>query len=402
MIKVTLTPLNETGELSSQEIDISNDVDRRSLARVNQVIEGSDYDVGRVKISDMTLRLSNYKGRYSDIQDLRSIFGFSRSGSVVKIYWAPQEPLVCGFFKCGEAILSEWVLMFDGILDDSTSRMNIEDQIIDFKILSFDSILDRLLVPTLTTSDDLESAIFKCLNQSRFTKYVSVDESDINCLVNYTIDDVDPFDGKTVGEVMPDLLLAANSVLLIEGAQVKVFPRNEIKDLKRTFYGQASEIGNEDILAIKDFTSGQNRIINFVSWKDSNVSASDAASIELWGVRKQELDIEFVTNTSKRQDTGGSIIDVFKTPKREMVLNCALDYKGLFEFFDVVKIDYPSVYTASGERLPVVGLAVIGDPLTPLPQLAWAFTISLDSSWRVLGKSFDLRREIVELKLREV
>lgn len=405
MIRVYITPLDDNGDFAD-EIDISSYVDMNSIGKIKRSLDNSAYDIGVFRYNNMSLKLHNSSGRFSEVGNLRSIFRTRRAGSKVRVTWAPDFAPICGVAVCGECVLSEEVDVYKGVLNDDATRMTVDDQIADFQVLSYESQLSKVMVPygDLSGSDTLKDLLYKTLNQAEITKYLQVLESNLNLMVDYIPDDLTWFDLKTGKEAIEALLLVSNSVLYCEGDVLKVVGRMPSADIQKSFYGQASNMGNENIFQIENFRTGQNRILNVLRWKDGGMGAAvNYESVGRWGAFPKDLDVEFVTDNAKQSSSAASIVNEFKEPKRELELATILEPDALgLKFLDRVNIDYPTVWESSGKYFPVVGVTKIGDIESPLPHIMWDLRINQDRDFKIMGIEVDLKSEMITYNLREV
>lgn len=403
MIAVYLTPLDDLGGFG-EEVEITSDVELSSVGKIRRALDNSTYDIGILRYNSLNLKLFNSQGKYSDIDNLNSIFRYRRSGSKIRITWAPGPPLYCGMFNCGEAILSEEVTIYRGIINDDAAKMAIDEQIIELAVLSYDSQFSKILVPfsSLVLGDSLKEILFKILNQTAVTDYLTVDVDNFEFEIDYDPDDLAWFENRTGKEAIEKILLAANSVIFIEDDVLYTSSRAPSAEVEKTFYGQASQIGNENILNMQDFRWGHNRVINLVRWKDGAAS-SDPFSVERWGASPKDIDAEFVTNLTNQESTAASIVTEFKNPKKEFTLSTPLDVDAVgLSFLDRVNADYPTVVQAAGRFLPIVGLTEIGDIQSPLPKTLWDFKLDTEEHFKIMSIDIDPKSEIISFGLRGV
>ena len=109
-----------------------------------------------------------------------------------------------------------------------------------------------------------------------------------------------------------------------------------------------------------------------------------------------------MTNTTKRSNLLTDYKDEFKDPKQELTLTGILDYDTIQLFLlDRVNIDYPTVFEpAQGSDLPIYGVAVYGQDKYPLGQ--WNLTIDTTTNYKILGRSVDLKNNLITFTLREI
>lgn len=247
-----------------------------------------------------------------------------------------------------------------------------------------------------------KSVIFAALNQSLISNLLTVSLSNVNPTLNPTLDSTVSLRDKTVQEALNELLLATNSVLYISNDTVFVAPRTESAALKCTFYGQASEIGPENVQAIKKIKNGIARTFNYFTWADDpTATAQDESSVARYGIRKKEIDFAFLTSSVSRLAVTTSLKNEFFSPKQEFDLYTPLTYGTLaLELLDKVNVDYPTVYYQTNDPFPICGTAICGEAV--LPSALWAFTLSAVDYFKIIGRSIDTKTGLVMFKLRGV
>lgn len=418
MIRVFITPFDEYGNFTA-EVEVSDDVLADSLGTIKRALDQTEYDIGILKNSNLTIKLENSGGKYSEADVESSIFRFKRSGSKVRLSWSSFTDVFCGDAIVGESILAEDINLFEGILVDDSSRMNAQDQVIQFQILSYESILDKTIVPPIepmlaspilsppnpfpAPSKLLSEILFFILNQSSVTRYISILQGNIVPTIDYIPDSIENLQNKTLKEALSDLLLMCNSTLIIDGNVLFIVGRAPSTALKYTFFGQASELGNENTLDLTDFRNGQNRIINFIRFDQTTFVTKDTFSVNKWGAFVKELDTDYVSTESKLNSLAVTYLNEFKNPKKEFTLKTGLNYEILsLKFLDRVNIDYPTIYSTAGVNFPIIDQTEIGDPKAPLPYLTWAFSLDPSEYFKILAFDIDLKTETVSFYLRGI
>ena len=407
-VKIYIQTFDSALDYTGEFIEVTDDVDSRSLGKVKQKIDGSNFDVGIFKFTDFKFTLRNDHGKYSDPGVLQSIFTTKRIDSIVKVTWSENEDgPICGIAICGEVALGDESNVFYGLLNDSSSTQNIRDNKISFSVQGLESVFKKVETnfSALTGSDVLSDIIFDLLNQSALTRLMTVDASNISCDIDQVPDTIADLEETTVKEALDDLLEAGNSILYISISDQTVYvkPRTPTAAVQKTFYGQASNNGSEDIADLKKISFGMNRTLNFIRWSGTTNTAKDMSSITAYGVRKKEIDNNLFTGTTERQNILDAYRDEFAFPKRELMLTSILDYSTVDLFFmDRIAIDYPTVFysASSGESLPRYGLAVYGTDKYALGT--WSLTITTDTNFKIIGKSIDLKKGSVEYSIREI
>lgn len=405
--RVYLKPYIGENVYADEFIDISDDV--LSINEISQELDNTTYDIGIFKNSGFTLTLRNDHARFSDSSTSKSMFKYKRQDTIVKVTWDyNNSPLKCGFFSCGNAVLGEEVTIFEGLLYETSGVSSIEDQKIQFRFSGYESLFDRISVPysSITNGDFISDVFYTLLNQSGITSYLTVDAGNINPGLDFTIDDKTALENQTVKEALDSksLLLTSNSVLYIQNNTIYISNRDANATLDYTFYGQASVVGIENIIGIKDYRDGLNKVFNYVKWPDTSQLASDADSIATYGVQSIEISTDVVSDssTSKIDSILEEIKDEFFFPKRELQLETPLDY-GTIDLFlkDKVNIDYPTIYQSADDNpLPRWGLVTWGNFRWPIGQ--YSLTIDSADRFKIMGRKINTKDDTITFYLREV
>lgn len=405
-VKVFINTFDANGAYSGFT-EVTNDTDESTLQKVSQKLDNDTYDVGVFKNTSFNLSLRNDHGKYSDTDVIQSIFLRKRIDSIVKVTWnANDADVICGFAICGQAVLGGDKNIFYGLLNDITSSQNINDQKIKFSCQGLESIFDRVETnySSLTASDNISDIIFDLLNQAEITNLITVDALNISVGIDQVPDSIVDLEETTVKEALDELLLMSNSIMYIGVSDQTLYirPRTEGATVDYTFYGQASDNGSENIVDIRSVRTGLNRTFNFWRWTDTAITSKDNSSINDNGVRKKDLNSDLFTDTTKRTNILSNYKDEFKLPKQEFLLTGILDYDTLELFLlDKVKVDYPTVLQAApNANLPIYGQAVYGVDKYALGQ--WNLTISTADSFKILGRSIDLKKNVIEFTLRKI
>jgi len=390
-------------------VEVTEDVLKGGLTPLKEQLDNTEYDVGIFRVSDIKVRLRNDHGRYAEPGTPATIFPVIRNGSIVKITWEPgPHKLVCGFFKPLEAIYSEEIDVFEGILTDDATRQSIEDQTITFQVLGFAHLFDRAEAVGNYENVDFQDTIFGLLNVPEITDILTVDTDNIECSVNVEIDDDEFFENKTVLEALSEVLRLSNSILYIRDRTVFVTPRTPSNELKYSFYGQSSVLGVENLLSIKNYSNGLNRVFNLVRWSDgllsdTTISVRDTDSINQFGVYRKNVQLSLLNNTGKIETVLEGIRDEFSFPFVEFELESWLSPQVLELFFlDRVQVDNPSILVPAENQssLPFYGSARYGQSAYPVKLSA--LNVPGTKRFKILSRSIDLEDEKISFSLREI
>ena len=400
-----INPTDDNGVFTGF-VEVTEDVDFSSMGSISQQIDNDEYNVGLLRFNQFTLKLTNESGRYSDVGTAETIFKKRRGGSRFRLTWEKaDDDTQCGIAICGSSYISPEITVFEGVINDEATRLNIVDQKVQFTILTIDSVFKSVATnfASLSNGNLFSAALLTVLNQTEITKYLTVSAGNINVGLDLAIDTVADFENTTVKEALDDLLFASNSVLYIEGTTVIIRSRDADATSSHTFIGQASNNGIENIIDISDVSSGQNNLFNFWTWADTTLKAENGTSIADNGLRKKEISFDMITNTGKRQSILDEQRDEYGERKQELKLTTTLTYETLaLMFLNKVNVDYPTVYAPAniGDLLPYYGLAVYGAAIYPIGQ--FSLTIDVLTDFKILGIVLNTKQQTIEFKLREI
>lgn len=403
-----IKPRNDEGVLTDF-IEVTEDVDFNATGTIKQQIDNDEFNVGQFKFSDFKLKLRNETGRYSDVDVIQSIFRFRRAGSIFKLTWDPaNESAVCGIAVAGAssgATISEQVDIFIGVLNDESSKLDIDDQQITFTILSTDSIFEKVVSPfnLLSPGQLYSDALLAILDQADITEYLTVDAGNISLGLDQTFDVVTQYENQTVKEVLDDILLQANAVIFIKNETIFIKSRDGGATSQFTFTGQASNDAIEDIIKISEISSGLNRVFNYWTWDDTNLIAVDGDSVQDNQIRKKDFNVDAITTTPKRQAILNSQRDEFKDKKQRLKLTVAMKVNLLNLFLlDQVRIDYPTVIIPgeSGGDLPIYGIAKYGEAVYGFAQAS--ITIEKTTPYKIMGLDINTKKQELKFNVQEI
>lgn len=404
--RVYITPFKDDGTYGS-EVDVTKDVDFTSMGTLQRELDNNDYDIGIIKNSNVTITLNNVDGKYSGVDTLESIFRFTRNRSKCRITFALEENgLICGMFRAGFAVLSTEQEIFSGFINDDAAVMSLNDHKIPFAILGKESLFDNEPVPfaALNNGDSVATTIFNLLNVPDITDFLTVHIGNITPGEDQTIDDVSSYQNKNVKDAISDLLLGSSSVLYIISDVIYVAPRTAGATSKKTFYGEASPNGAENISMIDKIVSGFGRIFNYLTWQsDPTIIVTDTVSTDKYTAKQRALDISFWSNATKIRNLLGAILTEFKVPKQEFILStpCNFDVLAL-NFLDRVTIDYPSLIVPAviNGAFPICGTAICGS--AQLPRRIYNFSVDPPADFKIMNIAINFQNAIMSLKVRRI
>ena len=85
-LRVYIKPFTTTGEYGEFE-DVTKYVDRSSISSIKNQIDSTEFDIGVIKPSSISLKLANESGKFSDVGTINTMFATKRTDSIVKVTW---------------------------------------------------------------------------------------------------------------------------------------------------------------------------------------------------------------------------------------------------------------------------------------------------------------------------
>lgn len=404
--RVYMTPITDIiMGTYGDEIDVSDKIFISGVSSIRRSLDSADYGFGVFVFSDLTLKGSNKDGYFNDENDTRSIFKFSRDLCKVRVVFEEVEiTRNSSGLVTGDTVTQ--TVTYRGLVNEEATRFNPADDSVSFKILSLDSVFRTTKVQggSVATGSSPKTAMENILNQPKITSILGFSASNINPSLNtFTIDDGSAFDNRDVQDALSELLLISNSVLLIDSSQnIIVRSREEgTTNPILNLHGKSDMQGRENIIAMKNFNSGRHR--SFTAVKVNNTEANNSAYVQTFGYRVKNISIDSITDATKEEEIAESLVDEFKHPKMEVEVVVPYALIKNSELLDRVSINYPLRMKKSeeGTFLPVVGVAKIGDALTPLPFTYGSIEIHRRYLFKIIEIGIDATKFIGTLKCRQ-
>jgi hypothetical protein len=325
--EVYLTPLDVFGNYLTEAIDISDFVILEGVPLIKKELDQGDFQIGVFNYQSITIRVDNRNGEFNEkILDYRSIFPAGRDRAKILINFLDSD---------GNSDIS-----YKGIITDRATKQDLLNEIITFTVLSFDSVFSQqsILENAIADGTLFSDAIFSILTKSFTTPLLSISKSDINLTLDLQIDDGSYFDNLLLKTALDQLLLASNSVLLIDdNDNIIIRSREENTNTPYVFYHN-DQFKRDNIKGVANFNNGLQRMFNSVVV--NNVESRDQDSIDLYGVRQKSITLSFMSNTTSLGIIGQSIVGEFATPRIEMELLTDVDSAKDIAFLDKVNVDY--------------------------------------------------------------
>ena len=385
--KVYFTPrISETTygverEVSAKIIDTGVSTMRRS-------IDAADYDIGVFYFGDVNIKAQNIDGIFSSEFDNRSMFTYSRDLTKVRVEYNDKDGSVD---------------VFNGLIDDKATKENFTTEMITFRALSFDSVIRTVKVSANTVSNgNLASAALKSLlDKSQITSVLNFDASKITPSNDITIDVGEKFDNITTKDAIAKLLLATNSVFVIDSDNKMVIKSRDIEYKNiTTLYGPYSKLGRQNIISLKNYNDGKQRQFTVVKVGEQTSLQQDY--VDNFGYRQKTINsLDFITNTDTQKSIGEKLVDEFKFPKIELEVELETSFAKNFELLDWVNIDYPLRVVPDNKFLPVIDSCKIGDSDKALPREFGSSKITFNTTFKVIEIKENVKSLTSTIKLRQ-
>lgn len=371
-----------------EEVEISAQILNTGIKAMKKSIDSSDYEIGVYTYGDISLKVTNYNGEYNDETDGRSLFPYSRDLTKIRIVYKDNN---------GE------YTRFRGLINDVATKQNIGREEVEFRVLSLDSVIKTTKVSGGLINDNslASTAIKSILNQTGITRVLNYNESNINVDVDFTIDVGSYFDNNESRKSLNELLFFTNSVLLIDSSDnIIVQSRKENSKDTLNLYGAYDEKNRQNIIDLKKYNNGKHR--TFTSVKIEGIESTDNEYVLDYGFKQLVKKATFITNESTKKKIGDRILLEFKKPMIELEVTVETETVKNSDLLDRVSLNYPMrIVRHENKFLPIVGVAKIGDSLTPLPESYGNISISPAIAFKIIEISENPKSFQTTLKLRQ-
>ncbi len=387
--RVYMTP--RSGRVTyGDEIDVSDYIRFDGLPSIKRSIDSTDFEIGVYSYDDLTLKALNVDGYFNDEYDSRSIFPFGRDRTKVRIVFSNTD---------------EDTIVFRGLINEEATKLDPFGDQISFRVLSLDSVIRNTKVSSGAISNGTlaEAAIESILNVPTITSVLTFDASNINVDQNFAVEDGSEFDNKSTREVLNQLLLASNSVMLINDDQEIIIQSREADQVNDIFnlYGPFDIQQRTNIIRITNYNSGRHRM--FTAVKVNSTEVADEDYITDYGYRQKKMTLGFVTSGSVASTIASRLMREFKVSKFELTVECPTYVVRDVELLDRVSFNYPlRVKPIAGKFLPIIGSTTIGDAEMPLPDTFGSLSIDPSIAFKVVEISENPKEFETTLKLRQI
>ena len=293
-------------------------------------------------------------------------------------------------------------IAFEGIINDEATRQDFVKLTVKFKILSFSSVFRRIKVPGNTVPDTtlFSQAIKNILNVTDVTALLNFDENNINVDLDLPVDEGSVFDNRTVQKALNDLLVASNSVLIVDqSGNIIVKPRPDLGTaITKTFFGGAEILGRENTIAVKKLNTGLHRVFNNI-FLNGQLS-EDIISVNDFGARQKALDFSFITDIAKATAIADRLLKQFKDRRTEAEITTATEGSNEVELTDLVVIDItPAIRPGSKDKyLPIYGVAKYNQNSYPITSAN--IPLRREEVFEVIGIFKDPKKFLTTFKIR--
>jgi len=334
--QVLLTPLDETGRAYGTRVDVTKDVDisdylkKSGITPIRRELDRGDYDIGVFNYNSISFNLNNSTGKFNEPRlDSRSMFPSYRDRAIAEIYFIDSD--------------SNKTISYEGLLTEKATRQNLSDDSIKFTFLGLESIFQQSVVNsgTIINGVTISQAFRSILDIPLITSILNFNVSNINPELDLVIDNGATFDNKTVKQAVDLLLVASNSILIIdESRNIVVKSRTANSNTPHSLY--LNDIQKRDnILSADNYNSGLQRMFNVLIIDGE--SFKNSGSIAVYTERSKNLSLGFITSTSKKQQIANAIFSEFALPKDELIVGVEKKIATSFEILDKITVSYNKI-----------------------------------------------------------
>lgn len=385
--RVYLTPKTNL-ETYGDEIEISDYV-LSNIGSINRSVDSSDYNIGIFTYSDVKLTCDNNKGLFNDQNDSRSLFPYTRDLAKVRVVYENDD---------GDTIT------FRGLIADEATRVIPTSDDVEFKVLGRDSCLRKSQITDGTITDGMtfSSAMNAILNSQEITRVLGFDAGNINPAYDGTIDLGSKFDGKNKKDAINELLVASNSIMVLDGSDnMIVKSRAHDTDTDPLYlFGPGDLSGRENITDLPEFNTGLHRVFNSIKVNDTETK--DATSIATYGARKKSVTFDWITSTVTEGLIGAALLAEFKNLKTELKVELPTKVAKDYVLLDRVSLDYPLIKRIAGTFFPISGITLSGDADSPTPHIYGSVVIDPNTAFKIIEIEESVSEFMTTLKLRQI
>ncbi len=387
--RVYFTPRTEATTYGD-ETEVTDYVQFKGLTTIKKSIDSSDYDVGVFVYDDLELKCFNVDGYFNDESDTRSLFKYSRDLTKVRVLFTNDS---------GDTIV------YRGLVNEEATRQNATGDEISFRVLSRDSVIRSTKVSggTISTGMTCKESLMAILDVPKINSVLTIDEANINPDYNFEVDLGSKFDNKNAREVLGKLLLASNSVMLIDDDGV-VTIRNRAENTDTdilNLYGAYNLGYRQNTTRLTAYNTGKHRMFSAV--KVNNTEEDDDAMISTFGYKQKKIELDFITNADTETAIATALLDEFKVPKIELNIEVPTYVARNVKLLDRVSLDWPLRIKPYGDTfLPVIGTATLNSAMTPLPSTFGSLSIAPNVAFKVIEIAENPNDFETILKLRQI
>lgn len=373
-------------------VDVTRYILDSSIGSYKRSIDSNDFDIGYQEESNISVNLDNNDGRFLEGLGFFEEALVDRSKIKIEAGYVDTET----FGSDSPSV--DYQVSFEGIIDDRATSYDEQKNNVQFTIVSFSSIINRLKADAsfIVNGDSFQSTLFNLLNVADIRQLLTVDIANINPKVNSTVTDVSWFQGKQLKEAMEAMLLASNSVLVVKNGAVYVKPRAHSTTPRFRFYGKGSAKPS-NIEKISNYNNGLARVITRAYVNSTVVEGDFQNIIRRYGARVKNINLGFISNNAIETAIGEDIIDEFSIPKTEFELTT--DYLGNeVDLLDTVTVENEGFVLDAEPAL--YGEAIYGE--STYVQRSGSLKISPHLGFKIIAINHDYKRFSTTLKLRAI
>ena len=315
---------------------------------ITKKLDFDNFGFGEFFSGSLDLTLDNRQSKFSDIDDIYSLFYDTYSRNYAKIRYKAGYYDTDGTTKINEVV-------FNGLINEDDFETNLQTGEIPLTAIDYAGYLQYVNIPdaTFTGSDTYKNVVSDLMALGNISLFITHSAGNINPDFNLTFDDTSQFNNRTVFEVLTDITTKANSVWYIdESDNIIVANRDTAAGTPFEFIGGYYSGSDTNIINIERVKNRFN-IINSCKFENSTLSEVDsatAAELSKNGVHIFELGGDDITNAT----TANSICQIIRTdtqtPKDKEIVTTVY-MPNVLAFKDPVTISYQQAVQPSSKPL---------------------------------------------------
>jgi len=366
-------------------LDVTKYLLATSATKITKRLDYEASEFGNFINSNAVFQINNISGDWNDSNDNYSLFAGYYSRNYTRIRYK------AGYYGKNNVKINE--LVFEGLINERTMKINYNDGQLQFTALSYSQILKENIIGSgdLSGATTIKDIIAVIMSYSNINNIINYDATKINPETNISFDNISYYELRDTQDVISELCKKSNSIWYIDvnnylvirdrtiilGSYIDYKPNKPIlfvndggqsfvnanyytatfTDYAFEFKGGVKQSIFNNIIEIKSSDDGFQNIINSVQYtNDANVylnEDNDQDNLNLYGTNLLLLEGNDLTNSITINSISNSIINKKKIPKKRMIITTVY-MPNVIDYYDSVTVEYNvEAFIDSGQKLLV-------------------------------------------------